>query len=150
MSKLLVLKPRLSERTYAQAQTGNVYVFTVAKDATKHTVARAVEAQFDVQVEAVNVANVKGKPKSTISLTGHRRGNVGARSDTKKAYVKLAKGFSLPVFAAVEETEEKEQALQEKADKAMTKQLREQSKKPTVAGKTAGRGLRMFKKQGDK
>jgi large subunit ribosomal protein L23 len=150
MSKLLVLKPRLSERTYAQAQTAQVYVFQVAHDANKHMVARAVEAQFDVKVDAVNITNVKGKQKSTVSITGRRRGISGSRSDLKKAYVKLAKGFSLPVFAAIEETQEKEQAAQEQADKAMTKQLRQDSKKPASAPKTAGRGLKIFKKQGDK
>lgn len=150
MSKTLVLKPRLSERTYAHAQLGNVYVFEVSKDANKHTVARAVAEQFEVKVAAVNIANAKGKQKRTVSLTGKRRGNIGERSDTKRAYVKLMKGFSLPVFAAVEEAEEKEQAVQERAEKLAAKQTRQDTKKQT-ATKTGGRGLRIFnKKQGDK
>src|SRR5215471_16171899 len=119
MSKLITLKPRLSEQTYAQAQ-GRVYVFNVPADANKHSIARAVASQFEVTVESVNITNVKGKVKRTISLTGRRRGNSdGVRSGNKKAYVKLAEGFSLPVFAAVEEAEEKEQATQEQIDKAM-------------------------------
>jgi len=149
MSKTLVLKPRLSERTYAHAQLNNVYVFEVPKDSNKHAVARAVAEQFEVKVAGVNIANAKGKRKRTVSLTGRRRGNTGERSDTKRAYVKLMKGFSLPVFAAVEEAEEKEQAVQERAEKLAAKQARQDTKK-TASTKASGHGLRLFKKQGDK
>ena len=123
MSKNLALLPRLSEQTYAQAQTGRVYVFEIPKNANKHTVARAVAAQFEVTVQSVNVTNVKGKVKRTTSITGRRRSNAdGVRSDIKKAYVKLAEGFSLPVFAAIEEAEAEQQATQAKVDKAAAKQ----------------------------
>lgn len=148
--KDLFLKPRLSEQTYAQAQSARTYVFDVPKDANKHSVARAVAAQFDVKVESVNITIVKGKTKRTISLTGRRRGaSDGTRSDIKKAYVKLVKGASLPIFAAVEEAEEKEQKAQEQVDKAMTKQLQNEAKK-TARGNAGGRVTRLFKKQGDK
>src|SRR5215471_15342495 len=96
MSKSLVLKPRLSEQTYALAQQNRVYVFDVPADANKHSIARAVAVQFEVEVEAVNIANSKGKTKRTTSLNGKRRGALGTRSDIKKAFVKLTEGFSLP------------------------------------------------------
>ncbi len=149
MSKSLILRPRLSEQTYALSQ-GRVYVFDVPKEANKHTVARAVAAQFDVAVEAVNITNIKGKAKRTISLTGRRRGlSDGVRSDTKKAYVKLARGNSLPIFAAVEEDEKKEAASQEQADKAIAKQLKNEAKQSTRSPR-GGAVTRLFKKQGDK
>lgn len=151
MSKTLLLRPRLSEQTYAQAQTGRVYVFDVPADANKHTVARAVTAQFDVAVESVNITNVKGKVKRTVSLTGRRRrATDGVRSDFKKAYVKLVKGASLPIFAAIEESEEKDQAAQEQMEKALEKQRQAETKKSTKAPRAAGNVTRMFKKQGDK
>jgi large subunit ribosomal protein L23 len=136
MSKTLILKPRLSEQTYTMAQQGRVYVFDVPGSANKHLVARAVAEQFEVKVETVNIANVKGKTKRTLSVTGRRRGGIGSRNDSKKAYVKLVEGFSLPVFAAIEEAEEKEQATQEKVDKAATKQAEKETKetKPTRRG----------------
>ena len=147
--KDLFLKPRLSEQTYALAQKERVYVFDVPKDANKHTVARAVSAQFDVKVEAVNVTTVKGKAKRTISLTGKRRGLTdGTRSDVKKAYVKLVKGASLPVFAAVEEAQEKEEKAQAQVDKAIAKQVQNEAKKSRNTGGNAV--TRLFKKQGDK
>ena len=148
--KDLFLKPRLSEQTYALAQTARTYVFDVPRDANKHSVARAVAAQFDVKVESVNMTTVKGKAKRTISLTGRRRGLTdGTRSDVKKAYVKLVKGATLPVFAAIEETEAKEEKAQEQIDKAMTRQLQNEAKKTS---RTTGgnRVTRLFKKQGDK
>lgn len=153
MSKVLVLKPRLSEQTYAQSQQNRTYVFEVAKDANKHDVLRAVAMQFNVKVESVNIVNSKGKQKATVSLTGKRRGISGSRSDTKKAYVKLTKGASLPVFAAVEEAQKQEEATQQQADKLVAKSQAKPTKSATPtakAAKSASHGLRMFKKQGDK
>jgi len=143
VSKTLVLKPRLSEQTYSLAQANRVYVFNVPKDANKHTVARAVAAQFEVKVASVNVANVQGKGKRTVSLTGRRRSNKdGSQVDIRKAYVKLAEGFTIPVFAAIEEADAKEQAAQEKVDKAAAKQAEKESK-------PARRGLGLLKKKED-
>jgi large subunit ribosomal protein L23 len=154
MSKVLVLKPRLSEQTYAQSQQNRTYVFEVAGDANKHDVMRAVTSQFNVQVESVNIVNVKGKRKATVSITGRRRGIGGSRSDAKKAYVKLVKGASLPVFAAVEEAQKQEETAQQQADKMIAKSQAKATAKTAApaakAAKSTSRGLRMFKKQGDK
>jgi large subunit ribosomal protein L23 len=128
MSKTIALKPRLSEKTYAQSES-RVYALEIPKGTNKHAVARAVEAQFEVKVTKVNVTNVSGKSKRIISLTGKRVKNAtGRRNDIKKAYVTLAEGHSLPFFNAVEEEEQKEQAIQEKVDKAATKQAAKEAK----------------------
>ena len=138
MSKTISLRPHLSEKTYGLSSK-RVYVFTVDKEVNKHSVARAVEAQFEVKVQAVNVTNLDGKAKRTISVTGKRSVNSnGKRNDIKKAYVTLAEGFSLPFFAAVEEAETQEQATQEKVEKAAAKQA-------DKAAKPARRGLRAKK-----
>ncbi len=122
MSKTITLRPRLSEKTYGLS-TGRVYVLEVPGDTNKHSVARAVEAQFEVKVAKVNVTNIPGKAKRVISLSGKRQKNAaGRRVNLRKAYVTLAEGHSLPFFDAVEEEEQKEQATQEKIDKAATKQ----------------------------
>ena len=122
MSKSIILKPRLTEKTHAQSQK-NVYVVDIASDVNKHSVARAVEAQFDVKVANVNILNIAGKNKRTISLMGKRmRNQEGTRRDIKKAYVTLKEGFSLPFFDAVEKADEQETKLQEKIDKAAAKQ----------------------------
>ncbi len=144
MSKTLFMKPRLSEQTYALAQNSRVYVFDVPHHANKQSLAQAVSEQFEVTVESVNITHVKGKKKRTVSITGRRRSNVvGARGNTKKAYIKLAKGFSLPVFAAVEEAEEKEQATQKQIDKAVEKQ----ADKNSQSTKPSHRGLHLLRKK---
>lgn len=135
MSLTTILQPRLNEKTYGLSAKG-VYVFNVDKSVNKHTVARAVEAQFEVKVAEVNIANIPGKAKRVVSLTGKRaRNSEGHRSDIKKAYVTLVKGYSLPLFAAVEEEDKQEQAVQAKVEKAAEKAAAKDAK-------PARRGLR--------
>lgn len=100
----LKIFPRMSEKTYAQSQSG-IYVFDVPKRATKQQITDAVAKQFSVNVVDVNTVIAKGKAKRSV-----RKGGAmvkGMRSDVKKAYVRLAEGQSIPVFAAVEEHEKK-------------------------------------------
>jgi len=96
--------PRMSEKSYAQSQAG-VYIFNVPVTATKQMVADAIAKQFSVEVVSVNVVLAKGKVKRS-----YRKGGapvVGKRRNVKKAYVRLAEGNSIPVFAAVEAEENK-------------------------------------------
>lgn len=153
MSKTITLRPRLSEKTYGLSES-RVYVVEIPKDVNKHSVARAIEAQFEVKVDKVNIANIPGKAKRIISASGKRMKNAeGDRSDIKKAYVTLAKGNSLPFFAAVEEEEQKEQATQEKMDKVVAKQAAKEAKKEAKEAKQTRGGLfhrRSGPKGGDK
>lgn len=110
MTKTMILKPRVSEKAYMQSQKTNVYVFQVPADANKLTVAEAITAQFGVTVEAVNIANVKGKVKTSYRKRGGR--TQGARVDMKKAYVTVKRGDTIPVFAT--EEDEKPAAKKEK------------------------------------
>ena len=129
MSMTIVLRPRLNEKTY-ELSNARVYVFEIEKGVNKHTVARAVEAQFDVKVAKVNLANIAGKAKRIVSLNGKRSVNAeGSRNDIRKAYVTLLEGHSLPFFNAVEEAEQKQEAVQAKVDKAAAKKLAKAEKK---------------------
>ena len=66
----------------------------VDRDASKPEVKRAVELLFEVEVERVQIVNVKGKAK--------RFGrSLGKRSDFKKAYVRLKPGHDIN-FAGAE------------------------------------------------
>jgi large subunit ribosomal protein L23 len=145
MSKSVMLRPRLSEKTYPLAAK-RVYVFDVEKGVNKHTIARAVEAQFEVKVTEVNTTNIPGKAKRIMNISGRRAINAsGKRSDIKKAYVTLAEGFSLPFFDAIEEEEAKEQEVQGKFDKAAAKQADKEAKKAAPR-----RGLRRKKAEDEK
>lgn len=91
----LKIFPRVSEKTFAQAQAG-MYVFDVPKRATKQQVADAVSKQYSVSVVDVNTTILKGKVKRS-----YRKGGapvVGKQNDVKKAYVRLAEGQTIPVF----------------------------------------------------
>lgn len=129
MSKHIVLEPRMNEKTYELSSKG-VYVFNIASDVNKHSVARAVESQFEVKVASVNIANIPGKAKRTISLMGKRMMNQeGKRNNIKKAYVTLAEGQRLPIFAAIEEADAAEAETQAKIDKAAEKAAKKEGKK---------------------
>lgn len=145
MSKTITLRPRLSEKTYGLSES-RVYVVEIEKDINKHTVARAIEEQFEVKVAKVNIVNIPGKAKRTISLSGKRMKNAeGRRNDIKKAYVTLQKGYGLPFFAAIEEEEAKEEKVQTQIEKAAAKQAAKEEKKASPR-----RGLRRQKKEDEK
>lgn len=116
MSKTIVLKPRVSEKSYAQSQN-NVYIFKVDKSVDKTSIARAVEAQFEVTVTEVNTIVQKGKAKRTVRKGG--RPVSGRESDFKKAYVTLKQGDTIPLFAAGEETETEKPKADKEAKKAI-------------------------------
>ncbi len=81
MAQDVIIKPVISETSMDMAQERK-YTFKVAPDANKTEVKLAVEEIFGVEVEKVNIMNVKGKVK--------RMGrSVGKRPDTKKAIVKI-------------------------------------------------------------
>jgi len=116
MPKTMVLKPRMSEKTYALSNAEHTYVFEVPTTANKITVKGAVEAQFEVSVQEVRILISKGKSKRSVRKGG--RAVSGKRADSKKAYVRLKAGDAIPVFAAIEEEEKKQQKRDEKAAKA--------------------------------
>ena len=131
MSKLMTLKPRMSEKTYAMSQTG-VYVFDVDTALNKHEIADTVSTTYDVTVESVRTVTVKGKAKR---MYRKRRYENGRRSDVKKAYVTLKDGDAIPIFAAVEEQEEKAEKAQETVTKVAEKQAKKEAKKDSKKNK---------------
>ena len=81
----------------------NVYTFEVPADATKHTIAEAIVAQYgEVTIKSVRVATVAGKTQRSYRRKG-RNVRSGQRSNVRKAYVTLKEGDKLPIYAAVEE-----------------------------------------------
>lgn len=81
----VLLAPQISEKATYVADKNEQVIFIVAPDATKPEIKAAVELLFKVQVESVQVANMKGKVK--------RFGrSMGRRSDVRKAFVCLKPG----------------------------------------------------------
>ena len=77
----VILKPVISERSMDDVQLRK-YTFKVATDANKTEVKHAIEEIFGVDVEKVNIMNVKGKVKKMGR-------SVGMTAKSKKAIVTL-------------------------------------------------------------
>ena len=84
----VLLAPIVSEKATQVAEKHNQVLFKVLRDATKPEIKAAVELMFKVEVEAVNVVQVKGKTKRF-------GGRAGRRDHVKKAYVSLKAGQEL-------------------------------------------------------
>ncbi|MGB7990038.1 MAG: 50S ribosomal protein L23 [Candidatus Methylophosphatis roskildensis] len=81
----VLLAPQISEKATFIADKNEQVIFRVASDATKPEVKAAVELLFKVEVESVQIANVKGKEKRFGKFMGRRQG-------WKKAFVCLKPG----------------------------------------------------------
>lgn len=90
----VVLRPMITEKATALGGE-NKYMFEVRREANKTQIKEAVQKGFDVKVTAVNVMNMKGKPRRV-------RGNrIKHRPDWKKAVVTLAPGDKIELFQGV-------------------------------------------------
>jgi len=87
----LLLAPVVSEKATQLADKHNQVIFRVRPDATKGEIKAAVELLWKdkkVEVESVQIANVRGKPKRFGAYSGRRR-------SWKKAYVCLKPGHEI-------------------------------------------------------
>jgi large subunit ribosomal protein L23 len=86
----VLLAPVVSEKSYSLIEDRK-YSFRVHPDAHKTQVRQAVEELFEVKVLAVNIVQVRSKPK--------RRGQTrGRRPGWKKAIVQLREGQAIEIF----------------------------------------------------
>ncbi len=86
----VLLAPVVSEKSYSLIEDRK-YSFRVHPDAHKTQIRQAVEELFEVKVQAVNIVQVRSKPK--------RRGQTrGRRPGWKKAIVQLREGQSIEIF----------------------------------------------------
>jgi large subunit ribosomal protein L23 len=81
----VLLAPQISEKATYVADKYDQVIFKVVPDATKPEVKAAVETLFKVEVESVQILNVKGKEKRSGRILGRRKG-------WKKAFVSLKPG----------------------------------------------------------
>ena len=126
MSKFMTLKPRMSEKAYALSLTLNTYVFNVPMTANKLTVAKAVESQFDVVVDDVKIAIVKGKAKK--SYQKRNRPVDGQRAKVKKAYVRLAEGSSINLFGDEEDSKKSTKSKKDSSKNQLQKEKKDMTK----------------------
>ncbi len=84
----VLLAPHVSEKAAIVADEHRQFVFKVLPDANKSEIKRAVELLFEVEVDSVQVSNVKGKQKRFGQIQGRR-------ASWKKAYVTLQEGHDI-------------------------------------------------------
>lgn len=85
----VIIFPHVTEKT-ALLGKGNQYIFAVDRNANKIQVRRAVESQYGVKVDAVNIVAARGKER--------RRGKqIGWKPGFKKAVVTVKEGQSIEV-----------------------------------------------------
>ena len=85
----MLLSPVITEKSTLVAEENKI-IFRVPLTATKPDIKEAVETLFKVDVTKVNTILVKGKTKRF-------RGQLGRRSDFKKAIVTLKDGQSVDI-----------------------------------------------------
>ena len=87
----ILIRPVVTEKG-SQVEANNTFIFEVGLKANKHQIKDAVESFFGVRVTGVRTLVVRGKFKRFGRF-------VGRRSDWKKAYVSLAEGDTIRIFA---------------------------------------------------
>ena len=87
----IIIRPIITEKSMRYMDEDNKVTFEVAKGTNKIEVARAVEHIFGVDVEKVNIMNVKPKTKRVGRY-------VGKTKAVRKAIVKLPQGQDINLF----------------------------------------------------
>jgi len=89
----IIRAPHISEKSSRVADKHQQFVFEVQPGATKPEIRRAVEKMFNVEVESVQVLNIKGKVKRFGATPGRRKAR-------RKAYVRLKPGQDIDFAGA--------------------------------------------------
>jgi len=89
----IITSPVVTEKSTRGSEQNKV-TFSVALDATKPEIMKAVEEIFKAKVKAVNTLRIKGKTKRF-------KGILGQRSDRKKAIVTLVEGSSIDISSGL-------------------------------------------------
>lgn len=87
----IIIRPIITEKSMRYMDADNKITFEVAKGTNKVQIAQAVKAIFGVDVEKVNIINVKPKTKRV----GHY---VGKTKAIRKAIVKIKAGQEIDLF----------------------------------------------------
>lgn len=89
--KNVLLRPRITEKAVIGADKSHVYVFEVARSATKKSISASVRDAYGVKPRKVRVASI---PAKRVFV----RGNKGIKGGGKKAYVYLKVGDKIELI----------------------------------------------------
>ncbi len=95
METFEVLKKTILTERATDAVAKGIYTFSVAKNANKIQIKKAIEDAYGVSVETVRTMNCIGKIKSRNTKKGPAVGRVG---NIKKAIVQLVAGETIDLY----------------------------------------------------
>jgi len=94
----ILIKPIVTEKLTAQAESLNRYGFVVKKDANKQQIKKAIEGLYNVSVSSVNTMIYSGKRKSRYTKGGIINGRTNAY---KKAIITLVEGDTIDFYSNI-------------------------------------------------
>jgi large subunit ribosomal protein L23 len=94
----VLVKPILTEKANGQQEKLRRYAFRVNKKANKLEIKKAIEDFYGVTVTDVNTAIAPGKNKTRYTKAGFIQ---GAKSSYKKAFVTVAEGEAIDLYANI-------------------------------------------------
>jgi large subunit ribosomal protein L23 len=94
----VLIKPLLTEKANSLQEKRRTYSFRVARQANKLEIKKAVEDFYGVNVQDVKTSVVPGKNKTRMTKAGAIKGR---KSAYKKAYVTVADGESIDLYANI-------------------------------------------------
>lgn len=98
MSKSVIIKPIISEKSELLSDSLSKYSFVVANDANKIEIRTAIEAMYSVNVAKVNTIVTPTVAKVRNTRRGIQKGRV---SSYKKAIITLQDGEAIDFFGEV-------------------------------------------------
>lgn len=94
----VLIKPIVSEKSNKLTDQRRTYAFRVGRKANKLEIKKAIESFYGVSVIDVNTVVVPGKAKTKFTKAGFISGRKPAY---KKAYVKVAEGETIDLYANI-------------------------------------------------
>ncbi len=94
----IIIKPIITEKMTAQAESLNRYGFIVDRRASKIQIKKAVQDLYGVKINSVNTMRYGGKSKSRYTKTGFIQGRTNAY---KKAIITLAEGEVIDFYSNI-------------------------------------------------
>ena len=98
MSKQIIIKPLITEKSELLSENLVQYTFVVNKNANKIEIRKAIESMYGVNVDSVNTVIAPGKSKIRNTRSGLQRGR---KSSFKKAIVRLSEGEEIDFFGDI-------------------------------------------------
>jgi len=98
MSKEILIKPIISEKSEFISENLGQYCFMVSKAANKIEIKKEVEKKYGVSVDSVNTLIMPKKARSRNTKSGILKGSI---SSYKKAIVTLADGEEIDLFGDI-------------------------------------------------